>query len=305
MQIYRIFLTYLIIMIVKMNMHLRQNQPLHDPHIEFKCFDNLQNKVHPTKTSIKSQKPSQDIKLLDKHVHMLNDIFKAFKWLTKTFISNYKCAYSFMVLKFIKDDLYVCNSILIWIVIMSGLCRNSGSSNRNRDWEKIAIAAILETAIVNRYYESLLSKCPSANQICRDLATYLFTHYSRVKKPSYTPSQTVSVTSWMFLKGISIHDAASDKQMGFNDSKSLITEWHRVSNMDATYNSDPIARVIHMLESNKYLTCSSDDAGPGSIEMLAHNLILGLVHVGPALSPLSHISYHHLCSDHILEQSKT
>jgi hypothetical protein len=43
---------------------------------------------------------------------MLNNIFKAFKWLTETFISDYKCAYSFMVLKFIKDNLYVCDSML-------------------------------------------------------------------------------------------------------------------------------------------------------------------------------------------------
>ena len=137
------------------------------------------------------------------------------------------------------------------------------------------------------------------------MATYLFTHYSRVKKPSYTLSQTVSITSWIFLEGISIHDAALDKQMSFNDPKSLIIEWHRVSNIDATYNSDPIARVIYMLESNKYLACFSDDASPGSIKMLAHNLILGLIYVSPALSPPSHISYYHPCLDHVLEQSKT
>jgi len=135
---------------------------------------------------------------------MLNDIFKAFKWLTKTFISDCKCIYSFIVLKFIKDDLCICDSMLTQIVMMSSLRCNSGSSNRNRDWVKIAIAAVLKTTIINRYCESLFSKCPSANRIHRDLATYLFTHYSEVEKPSYTPGQTVSITSWMFPDGIPI-----------------------------------------------------------------------------------------------------
>jgi hypothetical protein len=109
----------------------------------------------------------------------------------------------------------------------------------------------------------------------------------------------------MFLERIPIYDAALDKQMGFNDPKLLIAEWHRVSNMDATHNSDPIIRVIYMLESNKYLVCSSDDAEPGSVETLAHNLISGLIYIGPALSPLSHISHYHSCLNYALKQSKT
>jgi hypothetical protein len=109
----------------------------------------------------------------------------------------------------------------------------------------------------------------------------------------------------MFLNGIPIHNAALDEQMGFNDLKLLIAEWHRVSNMDTTHNSDPIARVVHMLESNNYLTCSSDNAEPESVKTLAYNLILGLIHVGSALSPLLHVSHHHPCLDYASEQSKT
>jgi hypothetical protein len=75
--------------------------------------------------------------------------------------------------------------------------------------------------------------------------------------------------------------------------------------MDATHNSDPIIRVIYMLESNKYLACSSDDAKPRSVETLAYKLISGLIYVGPALSPLSHISHHHSYLNHALKQSKT
>jgi len=93
--------------------------------------------------------------------------------------------------------------------------------------------------------------------------------------------------------------------MGFNDLKLLIAEWHRVSNMDATRNSDPIARVVHMLESNKYLICSSDDTEPGSVKTLAYNLISGLIHVGSALSSLLYVSHHYPCLDHALEQRKT
>ena len=109
----------------------------------------------------------------------------------------------------------------------------------------------------------------------------------------------------MFPERILIYDAALDKQMGFNDPKLLIAKWHRVLNIDATHNSDPIIRVIYMLESNKYLACSSDDAKPESVEMLAHNLISGLIYVGPALSPLLHISYYHSYLNHALKQSKT
>jgi hypothetical protein len=109
----------------------------------------------------------------------------------------------------------------------------------------------------------------------------------------------------MFLDRIPIHNAALDEQMGFNDLKLLIAEWHRVSNMDTTRNSDLIARVVYMLKSNNYLTCSSDDAEPGSVKTLAYNLILGLIHVGSALSPLLHVSHYHPYLDHASEQSKT
>ena len=135
---------------------------------------------------------------------MLNNIFKAFKWSTEDFLTYYSRAFTLISLKVIKDKKRISNDTLICILIYSGLHRNYNLSNRNRDWRKITLATVLKTAIVDGYCETLLSKCSLANRLWRDLGTYLFLQFSRIKRLLSSIKAGSMVSSWVFADGLPI-----------------------------------------------------------------------------------------------------
>lgn len=282
---YRIFLAHLTTTIVKIDIHVKENRTIRKTVTDFKCFEHLQNKVHPAKSNKKAKESQQEVTLSDNHKNMLHDVFRALKWSSDDFVAHYNKAF-ILITKPIKDEDRISDEMLTRILICSGLRRNYGSSNRNRDWGKIALAAVLETAIVHGYRETLLNKCPSANRLRRDLGEYLFSKFSGIERPSSSRKAGTVLTDWVFADGLPIPKKTDEELMGFTDPKSLKSEWERASNAETTLSNDPIAKIVHMLETNKYLTCSSDDVEPGSVETLAHNLITGLIHVCHDLSSL-------------------
>jgi hypothetical protein len=284
MQMYRIFLAHLTTTIVKLDIYLRQNKNARSLPIDLKCFERLQEEVHKSKSK-KSQDDQKRPKLSDKHQQMLNDFLNALKWTREDFISDYRVAYTIINEKTIDREKRLDILTLIRILVCSGLPRNPDSVNRNRDWGKIALVAVLESAIVASYRETLFAKCPSAHRLRRDLSTFLFKHNTGLQQ--LTSNLALKrMTTWIFPDGIKVQTDTPEERMDFGDHMSLISEWKKSCNIEDSIKNDPIAKVIHSLESNKYLACSSADAVQGSVESLAHNFISGLMKVCLNLSPL-------------------
>ena len=142
-------------------------------------------------------------KLSDKHKQLLTNILNAFEWTSEDFLSDYNNAYSLIISKDIKREDRISKQALTRTLICSGLPRNAESQKKNRDWGKIALAAVLETAVVASYRKTLLTKCHSAHRLRRELEDYLFNHKSDLQQITGS-LKLAPITSWLFLDGISI-----------------------------------------------------------------------------------------------------
>lgn len=151
---------------------------------------------------------------------------------------------------------------------MSGLTWIYDSKNRNRDWDGVALAVTIETALIESYRENLLKACPSA---CR-LRVELYDFFLKITPPwNQIAGQNSMLTCnmekrWIFPDGICTDDISQEVNTHI-DSGVLRSQWQP---SETTKSGVDLSRRIHRKKKDTIAAAPAKTTTPAPLPQRAH-----------------------------------
>ena len=269
--------------------YLKRNPSPRDKVNDVNVFRHYTEKHHAklsNKAEIAYKKKVNNGTLTPLHKHAT--IFLAgVEWSEDDFLSAYAACFSIMGETQLTEKERLSKDLLQRILAMSGLSWNTDSKNRGRDWERYAVAATGEAALVQLHRKKLLTGCAPARALRKDLYDlFLSWAADRAEIPTGGQSGLQIVRRWEFADDINlsdIPDSEIDEQRP--DLEKMRVDWDasiaagKASKKVVKQPKDSIDAMLEGLKSNKFLHCSNQDASLGTLESLSAFAISILGHV--------------------------
>ena len=207
-------MAYLTTSICEIAGYLNDNKTYRDRITKFTGFQQL-----TTKSVIEAYKgrdattPPIDIKVKPEVDGYLDDI----GWSQDLFIGAYYRVFERMATyssnnRPIDHSLRLSDIHSIRLFAMSGLEWSFGSKNRTRDWDKVALAAAIETGLVESYREDLLTACPLARILRQEIHDFFFDKTANWTQldPQDPTRSLITDKTWIFPDNIYVEVPVND-----------------------------------------------------------------------------------------------
>lgn len=190
---------------------MNKHQTVRGDVTKFTPFKPLTDKKLVDTTRIKNARaPPTDIPLRPEVKAFLSTV----GWSQDQFIIAYSHVFDTMSsLKPIDRNMRFSTYLPIRLFSMSGLNWTSQSKNRVRDWDKVALAVVVEAALVESYRETLLKECPLARQLRQELQDFFFSITPPWKQIDSSVGAMTIVTDkkWIFPDNIYVNAPVDDE----------------------------------------------------------------------------------------------
>lgn len=231
-------------------------------------------------------KDGDESKLSIKAGATLKTFFTSIGWTEEHFTKTWGLVFAEMAKKRNRSN-RLAKDLVSRIVCLCGLPWNSESANRARDWESVALVITIEIALVGAYRKSLVFDSSGAQVLRSKLRTF-FLQRTAIFRARGSDQKEVSVLQWEFADMVELpSDLASGPDKIYNPEE-LWADW--AANSPSFDTKDPIASAVLSWQKNKYLRCLDPAAPPGTVESLAHFLLLLLASVR---IPIDYVSLAH------------
>jgi len=221
-QIYHTIFDHLTTSIFNIAVYLDNNQTPRSSITKLTSFKTLTDKKFvDTYRLRRGNAPGADLTLkVD-----AQDFLKAVKCSQDGFITAYTRVFDMMAsVKSIDATLRFSKDRPTRILAMTGLNWTSDSKNRNRDWEKVATAVVVESVLIASYREKLLKDCRPANLLRTELQNFFYKRTTPWTQISTKGNAPILVTDkrWIFADGIYVDVTDANDA---DDQTTLRSEW--------------------------------------------------------------------------------
>jgi hypothetical protein len=209
-QIFRTVLDHLTTTIFQISMYLTQNKTPRDTITKFTWFRPLTEKkiLEASKARLVQSLPTNVVLRPD-----AQDFLTAVGWSQNTFVEAYNHVFDAMASQLDIDTHHrFSKDLVVRLFSMTALTWTSDSKNRNHDWDKVAIALVVEAALIELYREKLLNGCPLARALRKEFHDFFFgmTHAWRQMDRSERTMTLVTDKKWIFPDNIYVDDEIHD-----------------------------------------------------------------------------------------------
>lgn len=154
---------------------------------------------------------------------------------------------------------------------LSGLGWNPKSQNRFRDWSNLVTVVVLETALVEKYRENLVTQCPSASFLRKMFHDFLLGYTAEQSAGRDDSGKKLNKNVWEYPDNIPVPKDAPGPKWVAEDIANRY-EVASVPELDR-FKTDDIRPLILAIEKSKYVDSADPDDPPEAMETIVYHCL--------------------------------